>query len=490
MTAHTPRTIGRYTLLGEIASGGMARVFLGQLTGSQRFSRRVAIKRLHTQYARDAEFLSMFFDEARVAARISSPYVVPVLDFITEGDEAILVMDYVAGVSLATLMSAAHQQGHALPIAVAVRIVYDMLRGLQAAHTATDDQGQPLNIVHRDISPQNVLVGEDGTSRLVDFGIARSIGRLQSTREGQLKGKLAYMAPEQLGGQEVDHRTDLFAAGVVLWEALTSKRLFSAGDDVATFRRVLESEVIPPSMVRSEIPAALDNVVMQALARHVPDRPASAAAVTAALETAVRLASPEQVAEWMRAHVGDTLQAQARLVAEFEREARSSNDAASSADGVLAVAQAWASSTFAEAPTRKGDLPSPVPPPPAESRPAARGIWLWGSAVLLFLAGALVWLLPTRTNAPLESVRPSTIVAPKLAADAAAHVVDPGIDAKIEPRAVKPPPRKPGPPPKRPVQRKAPAPNPEPSSKASRDDCKIPFTIDESGVRIPKRHCL
>jgi serine/threonine protein kinase len=206
-----PRSIGRYVLYGEIASGGMATVHFGRLSGPAGFSRTVAIKRLHPQYAKDPEFVSMFLDEARLAARIRHPNVVTTLDVVTTGAEIFLVMEYVQGESLSRLLRAVRPMMTPADTRIVATIVSGVLHGLHAAHEARDEQGQPLRIVHRDVSPQNVLVGTDGVPRVLDFGVAKAAGRVQTTREGQLKGKLAYMAPEQVRG-EVTRVTDVYSA--------------------------------------------------------------------------------------------------------------------------------------------------------------------------------------------------------------------------------------------------------------------------------------
>src|SRR5688572_18113877 len=183
-------------MFDEIAAGGMATVHLGRLLGSAGFARTVAIKRLHPALAKDEDFVTMLLDEARLASRIRHPHVVPTLDVIAENDEVLLVMEYVQGESLSRLMRAVRPAPVPLPIAIAVGI--QMLHGLHAAHEAKTEQGQNLHLVHRDVSPQNVLVGIDGIARVLDFGVAKAAHRAQTTREGQIKGKLSYMAPEQL----------------------------------------------------------------------------------------------------------------------------------------------------------------------------------------------------------------------------------------------------------------------------------------------------
>src|ERR1700722_14969633 len=220
---------GRYALYAEIASGGMATVHLGRLMGTGGFSRTVAIKRLLPQLARDPDFVAMFMDEARVAARIRHPNVVPTLDVLAADGQLLLVMEYVHGESLGRLLRTLRAERKRVPPAIASAILCGALHGLTAAPEAkSSGEGEPLGIVHRDVSPQNVLVGVDGVARVLDFGIAKAAGRTQTTREGNVKGKFAYMAPEQMNGEAVGRATDVYAAAVCLWETLTGERLFDA----------------------------------------------------------------------------------------------------------------------------------------------------------------------------------------------------------------------------------------------------------------------
>ena len=201
------RIVGRYALYAEIAAGGMATVHFGRLLGPVGFSRTVAIKRLHPQFAKDPEFVSMFLDEARLAARIRHPNVVPTLDVVATDGELFLVMDYVPGESIARLSRVLRERQETLPIRILSATIAGVLHGLHATHEAKDERGHPLGIVHRDVSPQNVLVGTDGVPRVLDFGVAKAAGRVQTTREGQIKGKLSYMPPEQLGAAVSRQRT-------------------------------------------------------------------------------------------------------------------------------------------------------------------------------------------------------------------------------------------------------------------------------------------
>ncbi|MEQ9319388.1 MAG: serine/threonine-protein kinase [Polyangiaceae bacterium] len=209
------RVLGRYVLCGELASGGMATVHLARHLGPHGFCRSVAVKRLHEGHAKDPDFVAMFLDEARLASRIHHPNVASIIDVISTPSDLCLVMDYLHGESLAQLQRRA--EGKPIEVPIAAAIVVDALRGLHAAHEVTDMDGTKLELVHRDVSPQNLFVGADGVTRVLDFGIAKASSRSQVTRDGQVKGKLAYMAPEQIRSEPADRRVDVFATGVVLW---------------------------------------------------------------------------------------------------------------------------------------------------------------------------------------------------------------------------------------------------------------------------------
>ena len=274
---------GRYELLHEIATGGMATVYLGRARGVAGFERVVAIKCCHPHLRGDEEFATMFLDEARLAARIHHPNAVSTLD-VGDEEALYLVMEYIEGDRLSGLIKAAAKKGEVIPLAIAARIMVDVLSGLHAAHELTDAQGKALSIVHRDVSPQNVLVGVDGTARITDFGIAKAEARATVTRDGQVKGKMSYMAPEQLGSSNVTRRADIYSAGVVFWESLTGRRLFRAETDVETLNMVLHGVVPKPSRVVPELPPELDAIVQKALERDPEKRYATAADFAEALE--------------------------------------------------------------------------------------------------------------------------------------------------------------------------------------------------------------
>ncbi|MEI9950987.1 MAG: serine/threonine-protein kinase [Pseudomonadota bacterium] len=311
--------VDRYELVGEIASGGMATVYLARLTGVGGFQRFVAMKRLHPHLASEKEFVEMFLDEARIAARIHHPNVVPILEVGASGVGYYLVMEYIEGDTLARLLARAATRGKRLPIGIALRIALDMLAGLHAAHELRDDTGEAVQLVHRDVSPQNVLVGVDGIARITDFGVARAASRLTATRVGQLKGKIAYMAPEQAAGEEsLDRRADVFAAGIVVWEELAAKRLFKAENEAATLSRVMTEPVPPLTTIVPGLSSALSDVVMRALDRNPDLRFPSCAQFADALEAAATgkesIATPRELAAYVTEVLGDEVSAQREAV--------------------------------------------------------------------------------------------------------------------------------------------------------------------------------
>jgi serine/threonine-protein kinase len=312
------RVLGRYALFDEIAAGGMATVHLGRMLGPVGFSKTVAIKRLHPHLSRDPEFVSMFLDEARLAARIQHPNVVATLDVVSADGEVFLVLDYVQGESLSHLLKATRIKGTRVSPRVVASILVNALHGLHSAHEAQDEHGRQLGIVHRDVSPQNILVGIDGVARVLDFGVAKAAGRLQSTRDGQLKGKLAYMAPEQIRGEEVDRRTDIYAAAVVLWEGLVGRRLAHGANEGQVLATVLGGNFTPPSVAQLGVTSAADAIVMRGLAAHPTKRYATAREMAIALEHALGVASPYEVAEWVQSVGAETLAIRAARVREME----------------------------------------------------------------------------------------------------------------------------------------------------------------------------
>ncbi len=315
-----PVIIGRYALYDEIASGGMATVHIGRLLGPVGFSRTVAIKRMHPNLAKDPEFVSMFLDEARLAARIRHPNVIGTLDVVALAGELFLVMEYVHGESLFRLMKTARERQTPIPLPIVSAILVGVLDGLHAAHEATNEREEPLGIVHRDVSPHNVILGaSDGLARVLDFGIAKASDRAHSTRDGQIKGKLGYMAPEQLTSGPVDRTSDVYAASVVLWESITGTRLVPGESELKSMvNKVLAIEPEPPSKY-AKIPPELDELVLRGLAKEPRDRVRTAREMARALQRIVAPAPASDVAEWVERVAGSVIDERARRVAMIEQ---------------------------------------------------------------------------------------------------------------------------------------------------------------------------
>ncbi|CAN5817198.1 hypothetical protein BH09MYX1_BH09MYX1_43120 [soil metagenome] len=295
----------RYEPLFELAVGGMATVYVGTARGAMGFRQIVALKKPHPHLLEDAQQRKALRHEARLASLIHHANVVDVRDVEDDGENVWLVMDYIEGASFAELLSANAKEGSALDPAITVRVILDACAGLAAAHAATSRSGEPLSIIHRDVSPQNILVGLDGVTRLTDFGIAKALDGPAATAPGTLKGKLAYMAPEYVAGSGIDARADLFALGVVLWEALAGRRLFLDADDDLTKRRVLEKEAPALDAITGPEIAA---VVARALKKNRSERYSSALEMGTSLESAARalgsLAGPSDVSAVVRRFAG------------------------------------------------------------------------------------------------------------------------------------------------------------------------------------------
>jgi serine/threonine-protein kinase len=493
------KLIGRYALCGEIASGGMATVYFGRLLGASGFTRTVAIKRLHPQYAKDPDFASMFLDEARMAARIRHPNVVQTLDVVQLEGELFLVMDYVPGESLSRLFRQLRTQGRLVPRRVGASIVSGALLGLHAAHEARNEQGQPLGLVHRDVSPQNILVGTDGIPRILDFGVAKAAGRAHTTRDGSMKGKCAYMAPEQVTGVPVSRATDIFAAGVLLWELLTGKRLFQAETDAATLMKVMQAEIPRPSSLVPSLPPAWDEVVARATQRSPEQRFATARDMAVAVEACEGGASTTQVGEWVETLAAGTLGSRAQMLARIETTPL--DPIALAAHGSPAIDGAPAAIT-GEHTHGAATVSAALPPAPGGSRKARFGILAAVAAALVTFG--VVWGLgeshrlhvaltsPPPVQAPTPPPMPATAPPSSTADVPSATAVEALPVATPSARAPAANVRAPAP---APIRAPAPAPRaasggtPKPAT-APAADCDPPYTLDADGHRHYKRQCL
>lgn len=274
----------------------MADVLLAEMRGARGFSRIVTIKRIREMHRQDKDFVSMFVDEANLLTRIRHPNVVSVLDLQEEADSLYMVMEYVDGCDFSQLLQRLQAGQQKLPVHLAIYVNWSLLRGLAQAHGATSPTGEPLHLIHRDVSPDNVLLGSDGCVKLSDFGIAKAVGRLTRTAAGVVKGKIRYMAPEMLQFSSLDQRCDVWSAGVLLWETLTTRRLFKGATDVDTIRNIVGFEVPRPSELNPAVPALLDEVVLRALQRDPAARYQSALELEQAVFGAMGGRNPDLLA--------------------------------------------------------------------------------------------------------------------------------------------------------------------------------------------------
>ena len=317
-TSLSGRRLGRYEVLARLASGGMAAVYVGRALGVAGFERLFAVKVLHPHLAHEQEFITMFLDEARLAARIRHPNVVPTIDISDTQDAGYyLVMDYIEGDHLGALLQRAYKLGTRLPFPVALRVMVDALEGLAAAHGLTDESGRRINLVHRDVSPHNIMVSTDGIARITDFGVAKAEVRLSTTRQGQFKGKLAYMAPEHASTGEADQRSDLFSVAIILWECLTGTRLFRAENQAATLNKICIEPIPMPSSVDPAL-EPFDTVLARGLARDLDERYQTAEEFAEAIEeradTLGGLANQRAVAKLVREYAAEKIERDRELI--------------------------------------------------------------------------------------------------------------------------------------------------------------------------------
>lgn len=508
----SPRIIDRYALFDEIAAGGMGVVHIGRLVGSQGFARIVAVKRLHPNLAKDPEFVDMFVDEARLAARIRHPNVVVTLDVVEGDGEVLVVMEYIHGATLAKVQRMLRDRGERVPHDVAVAIMHGALQGLHAAHEATTEHGALLGLVHRDVSPQNIMVGADGVPRVLDFGVAKAAWRAVTTRDGQVKGKLTYMAPEQISGADIDRRVDVYAAGIVFWEMLTGKKLFEGDNPGRITTAVLAGAKDPPSKHAPDVPAELDAIVMKALSLDASTRFQNALEMAIALERAAPIATTRRVGEWLTSLAKDALDARARYVADVESKESLSSP------GIRVVPDEPATKLVATpvpAPTNEigsvsnavltRDSVSAIEQRPPRSRMPVM-IAAIGAFVMLAVAGVLLIRAAhdarektaaaatnVSTNAPAAEPPPNAPVAEPAAALTPAPALAPTPTQAPAPTQVTP--TQATTPSKTNAQRPSTGPSKPAVAKpasapAAAAKCDPPYTVDAKGVRVPKRECF
>jgi serine/threonine protein kinase len=267
-----PVRFGRYILLDRINVGGMAEVFRGKMEGVQGFERMVALKRILPNIAADPDFIEMFVDEAKLAVQLQHANIAQIFDLGTVDDSYYIAMEYVSGTDLRSMWDRARQRNRLLPIAMSCHVMQRVCEGLDAAHRKKDDQGNDIGLVHRDVSPQNVLISFEGEVKVIDFGIAKAANKVSKTQAGVLKGKFGYMSPEQVRGIDLDNRSDIFAVGIILYELLVGDRLFLGESDFSTLEKVRNVEMVPPTRLNKNLSPHLERIVMKALAKQREDR--------------------------------------------------------------------------------------------------------------------------------------------------------------------------------------------------------------------------
>jgi serine/threonine protein kinase len=386
-----PERVGKYELLLPLGTGGTATVYLARTRGVAGFEREVALKLVHAHLRADEESRMHLLEEARLAARIRHPNVVPVTEVDSDAIGVFLVMDYVEGEALSGLVRVLRDQNHRLPPRLIARIMNDSLAGLHAAHELRDGHGHLVGLVHRDFSPQNILVGIEGVARLADFGVAKAASRTVRTKTGLVKGKVAYMSPEQARGHKVDRRCDVWAAGVVVWELVTGRKLYDHEDDVATLLSVVTEEPPRLASVMQGVPPALDEAVAYALTSDVTNRCPSAETLRCMLESAWDecggMASTAELGAFVRQTVGHKLAERRNLASRGRPSQAPAAGAESNAGDANLAAQRSPSTARAPEDGTKTAISAAVPA--AERAEPAHTAPVWRRSVSIALALAV-----------------------------------------------------------------------------------------------------
>ncbi|MBN2496678.1 MAG: serine/threonine protein kinase [Deltaproteobacteria bacterium] len=399
MAGDESRQFGKYRLIARLATGGMAEIYLASQTSLAGFEKLIVIKRILPNLAREERFVRMFLDEARIAAMLNHPNVVQIFDLGRIGGQLFIAMEYLSGESLAMIIRACRGRNMRVPPHLVAGIMLQAAEGLHHAHSALGPDGQPLQIIHRDISPQNVFALYDGGVKVVDFGIAKATLRSTKTRTGMLKGKYAYMSPEQiLAVKDLDARSDVFALGVVMWELLCCRKLYSMESDLKLLKAITEHDAPSPASFDPELPEYLCTIVRQALARDRDERYASAADMRADLADFLKQC-PES---------GDTIAIKAFMQDLFAKRIQTKRRLI---EGAQAGSQDLDDCLFADISQYLSDTEHSVPhttPPPVGrtliSPARSRGLWLWllGIPVLgLGVLGGLLWGWSSPEPAPM-----------------------------------------------------------------------------------------
>lgn len=450
-----PERLGRFSIVGELGQGSMATLYLGRADGPAGFERLFALKVIHPHLSRHRDFMDMFTNEARIAARLRHPNVVSVYDVELNEAQCFIAMDYISGETLGATLAEALNQSRPPSLAIVSHIVAAACEGLHAAHELKSVDGEPVGVVHRDVAPQNILIGYDGAVRITDFGIAKAQDRLTETNPGVLRGTIAYMAPEQVRCEAVDRRADVFAVGVVLWEATVGMRLFRDRTAIGTAARVLRLPVPPPSSIRAGYPERLEAIVLRALERDPSSRYPSARTLGDDLHEFLRgsgaRVSPSQVETFMKDLFCERYAARMRM----EQLARTPNADANPAPqqildsvglarfddvGPSAAELAADDGGLERALTEVAAIPAisiALPPPTESSRGTA-----WRLAVVVAAFGLLAAVIvvtlgrltPAADVATARSIRPAAEPSEVAVQRAPEPAIQPAPEATIEPK--------------------------------------------------------
>ncbi|MCK6586258.1 MAG: serine/threonine protein kinase [Polyangiaceae bacterium] len=433
--------LDKYRLIAELGHGGMAEVFLAVASGPAGFNKLVVIKQIRAELADDPEFLNMFLDEARLAARLSHPNVVQTNEVGHVGNRYFIAMEYLDGQPLNRILQRFKRDNAGMPLGMHVRILIDVLAGLHHAHELADYDGTPLEVVHRDVSPHNVFVTYDGQIKVVDFGIAKAMNSSSETRAGVIKGKVAYMSPEQARGDKVDRRSDIFAVGVMFWEAMTGQRLWKGLTDVAMLHRIIKGEIPNPKTIKGDLSERMVEVCMKALAPNRDDRYETAADFQNALEDLLTEMGERTAVRDIGKLVAKTFdQDRVRIKSVIEAQIKKSSTSTTTLPSIdpLGVSGIHGggntrpslptlnSGSFTQSgllttdsPTSVGQKSTPSSVALTASRPpeasSKTGIMIAGAILGAALIGAVVWLVampsgPKETPAPAVTATPPTTI--------------------------------------------------------------------------------
>ena len=324
MAAGRGTRFGKYTLLNRIAVGGMAEVFLARQEGLEGFEKTICIKRIRPHLSSQPNFVQMFLNEAKLAAQLNHPNIVQIYDLGRVNDSYFIAMEYISGRDMSRIIPKAEKAGISFPMIYALRIASNVCEGLYFAHTKGDAYGNPLNIVHRDITPENILVSFSGTVKIVDFGIAKANTQLEQTRAGEIKGKLSYMSPEQCMGHQLDARSDIFSFGSVIYEWITGYKLFTGENEMAILKSIIDGKIYPPSYFKEDVPVAVERILMKALDKDKTKRYQSAWDMQFDIDT--YLASSEftpsniHLANFLKQIFGDEIEREKELLVKHKEE--------------------------------------------------------------------------------------------------------------------------------------------------------------------------